>query len=217
MITIKLFLASSEELKYERKLVSDLIRYINYNWSKYDITVRLNEWEYCNSAMSKQHKQEDYNKELRQSNLCVILFWTRLGMYTSMELHLAYKMLVSDSELKQIRVLFKRSKDMSSELRDFKTNFEKDHKEFCNTFETGNQLLELIFNEIVCYTQRHINEERVLLSKKTNKIKKILHLTDPKEPEYTEFKTEIDDLQNEISKFDKISNEIKNTPITLLN
>lgn len=215
MKTLKIFLASSEELKYERKLVSELVTKLNYRWSKYNITIRLNEWEYCNSAMSKQHKQEDYNKELRQSNMCVILFWTRFGMYTSMELDLAYEMLVSDSELNQMRVLFKRSKDMSSELKVFKTNFEKDHIELCNTFETDNQLLKLIFNEIVSYTQRQINEERILLSKKTDKMKKILHLTDTEELEYTEYITEIDNLLNEISKLDKISKEIKNIYIPL--
>ena len=86
MKTIKIFLASSEELKPERLELADLVENINNVLEKQDITVRLVKWEYLDSSMGPQHKQEDYNDKLRECDICLVLYWTKFGMYTKIRI-----------------------------------------------------------------------------------------------------------------------------------
>ena len=72
MKIIKLFLASSEELKPERLVIAELITKLNYLWAEYDISIRLVKWEYLDSSMGTRHKQEDYNDYLRQCDMCTM-------------------------------------------------------------------------------------------------------------------------------------------------
>ncbi len=57
MNKIKIFLASSEELKSERLVIAELITKLNFLWAEYDISIRLVKWEYLDSSMGAQHKQ----------------------------------------------------------------------------------------------------------------------------------------------------------------
>ena len=113
MKIIKIFLASSEELKPERLVIAELITKLNYLWAEYDISIRLVKWEYLDSSMGAQHKQEDYNDYLRQCDMCVVLYWTKFGMYTEIELETAYKIFTSGGNLKQMAVMFKDGGDMT--------------------------------------------------------------------------------------------------------
>ena len=77
MKTIKLFLASSEELKHERLVIAEMVTQLNYSLAKFNVAIRLVKWEYLDSSMGVQHKQEDYNDYLRQCDMCVVLFWSK--------------------------------------------------------------------------------------------------------------------------------------------
>jgi len=137
MKTIKIFLASSEELKPERLVIAELITKLNYLWAEYDISIRLVKWEYLDSSMGTQHKQEDYNDYLRLCDMCVVVYWTKFGMYTEIELETAYQLLNSDSCLKHMCVIFKEGGDMTDSLKIFRNKYETElgqpSKQWLNT------------------------------------------------------------------------------------
>lgn len=82
MKTIKKFLASSEELKPERDEMDTLVGNLNLRLSLFDLNIQLVKWEFLDSSMGPKHKQEEYNEELRDCDICLVLFWTRFGDYT---------------------------------------------------------------------------------------------------------------------------------------
>ena len=147
MKTIKIFLASSEELKPERLVIAELVTKLNYIWAEFYISIRLVKWEYLDSSMGAQHKQEDYNDHLRQCDMCVVLYWTKFGMYTEIELETAYQLLNSDSCLKHMCVIFKEGGNMTDGLKSFRNKYETEHPELCNSFQIESQLKELIYQK----------------------------------------------------------------------
>lgn len=134
MTTIRIFLASSEELKCERLVLAEMITKLNYAWAEHDIVLRLVKWEYLDSSMGAQHKQEDYNDHLKECDMCAVLYWTKFGMYTEIELQTAYGLLDSGSCLKQLNVMFKDGGEMTDSLKSFRLKYEEEHPDLCCTF-----------------------------------------------------------------------------------
>ena len=62
MKTIKIFVASSEELKEERELMASLANDLSTKLEKIGIQVIAIEWENLDSSMGEPHKQEEYNE-----------------------------------------------------------------------------------------------------------------------------------------------------------
>ena len=58
MKTIKIFLASSEELKQERLELTEMVAHLNHTLKNRDLTVELVKWEHLDSSMGPLHKQE---------------------------------------------------------------------------------------------------------------------------------------------------------------
>ncbi len=54
--------------------------------------LHLEVWEDMDDAFNTTCKQEDYNEYLRKCQLCVVLFWTKVGKYTNQEFDLAYQL-----------------------------------------------------------------------------------------------------------------------------
>ena len=134
MKKIKIFLASSEELKEERKELADLVSNLNHILSRRDIFVDLVKWEYLDASMGELHKQEEYNAELRDCELCIVLYWTRFGMYTKTELDTAYSELKSGHNPRKLYVYFKFSENPSEDLRIFKESFPNEYGHFSTDF-----------------------------------------------------------------------------------
>ena len=86
MKTIKIFLASSEELKPEREMMASLANSLNTVLEKQGIQVIAVEWENLDASMGPLHQQEDYNIKLKECEMCMVLYWTKFGMYTKTEL-----------------------------------------------------------------------------------------------------------------------------------
>ncbi len=124
MKKIKIFLASSEELKRERLEIADLIGHMNLTLEHEDVRIYLVKWEYLDASMSELHKQEEYNKTLEQCDLCFVLFATRFGKYTESELKTAYEKLCGGGkENGKLTVFFKESDGETDELKEFKDSF----------------------------------------------------------------------------------------------
>lgn len=142
MRKIKIFLASSEELKAERLELAGLIGHLNYALEKNNVKVKLYlvKWEYLDASMSPIHKQEEYNKKLEECDICIVLFWTRFGKYTKTELDTAFRK-KREGSLKKLYVAFKDDADHETpELTDFKSGFDKNYELPYSTFHDAHEL-----------------------------------------------------------------------------
>jgi hypothetical protein len=90
MKTINIFLASSQELKDDRKEFQIRISQLNKTWIKKQIYLQLNVWEDFLDAMSQTRLQDEYNKTIRDCDIFVMLFFTKVGMYTGEEFEVAF-------------------------------------------------------------------------------------------------------------------------------
>ncbi len=80
--TIKVFLASSDELKIDRLEFGDLINRLNNIYRNRGIYIELLKWEGFDASISAQRKQSDYNEVVRSSDMFLALFHTKAGAFT---------------------------------------------------------------------------------------------------------------------------------------
>ncbi|MEM9449355.1 MAG: COR domain-containing protein [Cyanobacteria bacterium P01_E01_bin.6] len=85
MQTIKIFLASSSELKADREQFELFISRQNNHYFDRGIRLKLVIWENFLNAMSKTRSQDEYNKEIANCDVFVSLFHTKVGQYTEEE------------------------------------------------------------------------------------------------------------------------------------
>jgi hypothetical protein len=90
MLTKKIFLASSAELKEDRKEFEIFIGRKNKDWVDKGVFLDLVIWEDFLDAMSQTRLQDEYNKAIRECDLFVMLFWTKVGRYTEEEFETAF-------------------------------------------------------------------------------------------------------------------------------
>ena len=127
MKTIKIFLASSEELKDERNTMADLILHLNKLFKGRGLEFELEKWEYLDASMTGLRKQDEYNEVLKQCDICMVLFWRKFGSYTGEELDTAYQRMRQKEKPHKIYVFFKNpnSDEVTQELKDFIANYEQ--------------------------------------------------------------------------------------------
>ncbi len=87
---IKIFLASSSELKTDREQFEIFINRENNKLIEKGIYLKLELWEDFIDAMSETRLQEEYNRVVRQSDIFVSLFLTKVGKYTAEEFETAF-------------------------------------------------------------------------------------------------------------------------------
>jgi hypothetical protein len=90
MITKKIFLASSSELKEDRAEFQIFISRKNNDLVKKDVFLKVILWEDFLDAMSQTRLQDEYNKAIRDSDIFVMLFSTKVGQYTEEEFETAF-------------------------------------------------------------------------------------------------------------------------------
>jgi len=90
MITKKLFLASSAELKEDRRDFEVFINRKNKDWAARGVFLDLVIWEDFLDAVSQTRLQDEYNREIRRCDLFVMLCWTKVGRYTQEEFETAF-------------------------------------------------------------------------------------------------------------------------------
>jgi hypothetical protein len=90
MRKIKLFLASSSELKADREQFEIFIYRKCKAWFERGIFLHLDIWEDFLDAMSANGLQHDYNQAVKDSDIFVMLVWNKVGPYTSEEFSNAF-------------------------------------------------------------------------------------------------------------------------------
>ena len=86
----KIFLASSSELKEDRKQFEILINRKNKAWIDKGIFLELVIWEDFLDALSQTRLQDRYNEAIRECDIFVMLFFTKVGKYTNEEFETAF-------------------------------------------------------------------------------------------------------------------------------
>ncbi len=86
----KIFLASSSELKEDREKFEILINRKNQQWHDRGAFLDLEGWENFLDALSKSRLQGEYNKAIKECDIFVMLFWTKVGKYTEEEFETAF-------------------------------------------------------------------------------------------------------------------------------
>lgn len=90
MLTKRIFLASSSELKEDRKEFEIFINRKNKDLVNKDAFLELVVWEDFLDALSKTRLQDEYNKRIRECDVFVMLFCTKVGRYTEEEFETAF-------------------------------------------------------------------------------------------------------------------------------
>jgi hypothetical protein len=90
MIRKKLFLASSAELREDRTEFEIFINRKNKDWLDKGVFLDLVVWEDFLDAVSKTRLQDEYNEAIRECDLFVMLFFTKVGQYTEEEFETAF-------------------------------------------------------------------------------------------------------------------------------
>ena len=148
MPTINIFIASSAELKRERRVCVDLLLDMNQESENKARGVKYEPvlWEYMDSSMTVKRKEDEYLEELRKSDVCIALFWKTRGEYTVEELDVAVEEMQAGRKPRHVYVLYKEpSEDQTDELRDFKAHFAEQYKGIpVGTFEAVTGLREKV-------------------------------------------------------------------------
>ena len=140
MRIVKVFIASSEELQPERVRFDTLFNHLNYIFERRGIMLLPVKWEFLDASMGEEHKQEEYNRAIRECDLCVVMFWQKFGTYTYTELQVADAEQRAGRLPKKVYVFFKEPGDYTAEIETFKSGFEQEYGHFYSKFSTSDQL-----------------------------------------------------------------------------
>ena len=142
MKTIKIFLASSDELAEERQKFGNLIRQLDDIFIKRGIHIQLLVWEDMDPCYNNCRKQDEYNAWIRESQLFVALFYTRAGQYTLEELNVAQQENARKMEPKLM--IYCRSLQPGdveeNDLQEFKQTLDKELGHFWGNYATTDKL-----------------------------------------------------------------------------
>ncbi len=90
MSSTKIFLASSAELREDRREFESFINEENKSLHDDGVFFELVMWEDFIDALSKTRLQDEYNKSIKESDIFVMLFFTKVGKYTEEEFEIAF-------------------------------------------------------------------------------------------------------------------------------
>ena len=141
----------------------DLMQDMNEDIKGRDIKFKPVLWEYMDSSMRAARKEDEYLEKLRESEICIVLFWQTLGEYTVEELNVAADEMKNGRFPKEVHVLFKEpAENASKELISFKNGFSYtyalDQIVFENTKILRMQVEKLLTDYINIYTYKKENE-----------------------------------------------------------
>lgn len=115
MKIIKIFLASSSELERDRQEFEIFIARKNPEYIKHNCYLELVLWENFIDAMSITRLQDEYNNAIKECDIFVSLFYTKVGKYTEEEFFKAFSSFKVDNK-PIIYTYFKDSQIKMSEI-----------------------------------------------------------------------------------------------------
>jgi len=132
MRNIKLFLASGNTLKKDRDEIMLFLANKNQFLVKHGIFLELVRWEFLSSSFSETRKQDDFNKELEESEIFTCLIFDHIGQYTREEFDKAYQNYKQGKNPRKFYLYFKTlpkgKKEEAIEVYEFRQAIEKDEQ-----------------------------------------------------------------------------------------
>jgi len=155
---VRIFLASSEELADERKLLRQFFSEKNdrFQETSRGTYLKLENWEAMSGAMSPTRKQDDYNQRIEASDLFICLAHTKVGMYTEEEFDLAWATFQKNGKPRMLTYFKKDGVDPLSvldSLRKFHSKLTKELKHFPDAYKGYAELEGKIWKEIEGYLE----------------------------------------------------------------
>ena len=148
IIKIKIFLASSSELKDDREKFEIFINRQNKNYINEGVFLKLELWEDFLDAMSQTRLQDEYNKAIADCDVFVSLFYSKVGKYTEEEFWQALKTFKANNKL-LIYTYFKNANIQIGEIKEDDImslfNFKKKLKELGHFYTNYADINELKF------------------------------------------------------------------------
>ncbi|MEM8676884.1 MAG: hypothetical protein AAGF83_23980 [Cyanobacteria bacterium P01_G01_bin.67] len=142
---IKIFLASSSELKSDREQFEIFINRKNKEYIQRSIFLELVIWEDFLDAMSQTRLQDEYNKAITDCDVFVSLFKTKVGQYTEEEFLKALETFKLNNKL-LIYTYFRDSQISISQITDeigSLLNFKKRLNELGHFYSSYKEISEL--------------------------------------------------------------------------
>ena len=140
--TIKIFLASSDELADERIKFGDFIRSLDDTYEQRGFRIKLIKWEDLPMGYDGRPTQETYNEYVRQCDLFVSLFYTKAGEFTLEEYNVARQTQLEFGRptiYVFLQVLDKREQEDKS-LTDFKQTLSRTVRLYWTNYESSDSL-----------------------------------------------------------------------------
>ncbi len=176
MQKIKTFLASSNELKADRDQFEIFIRRKNNEWiAEGKPYLELQIWEEASDAMSATRSQDEYNKIIKEVDIFVMLFWTKVGKYTHEEFTLAKK-LFQETGKPRVLVYQKAANPENQEqsLKDFITSLlQKDKEYFWGNYDHFDTLARNFEKELRMFYSKYLADEQGKIREKANRSYKL--------------------------------------------
>jgi hypothetical protein len=143
MNLIKLFIASSAELDSDKTLFDVFFNSKNKDYRDRYVAFDHRTWKDFPSFMTETRLQDNYNKYIRDCDIVVFLFHTRMGQYTLEEFEIAHQQFIKSKGKKpRIYVYFKTGANTGDdpEIENFKQrNINLGH--FYDTYTSNDELL----------------------------------------------------------------------------
>ena len=89
MKNITVFLASSDELKNDRNSFHSLVASLDEIFEPRGYRIRCRRWEDFSAFCTGSRTQDDYNRIVRASDICICMFHRKAGEYTIEEFNQA--------------------------------------------------------------------------------------------------------------------------------
>ena len=152
MATIKIFIASSEELDYERQVIGNLVRRLDDIYEAHDTRIKLFEWEDFDAAYNDKRKQDEYNEKVRESDIFLALFHLRGGKFTIEEFNEAWEKQTHNSNFKAY-VYFRELENgevASDELKKFQEQLKTKKHPYVRTYANRDSLKLQLVAQLLC-------------------------------------------------------------------
>jgi hypothetical protein len=170
MKTIKIFLASSNDLQEERDAIELLVSRENKKYAVRGIQFEIVRWEQLLQSFQPKRIQDFFNEKMLECHSLIALFYNRFGDFTLEEFQTAYKSFKKGNNPRHIFVFFKSAlisnvqiNEQIIQVNKLKKSIER-HKQIYCTYENLDQLkfkikeqMDLILE--TCHKSTPVSEE----------------------------------------------------------
>ena len=177
MKTIKIFLASSNELKQDREKFEIEINRKNKLWLEKQVFLHLEIWEDLTERMSLTRSQDEYNQKIKEADLFVLLAYSKVGMFTEEEFETAF----GSFQAKKKPFIFTYFKDIETGKEDsldiFKNklkdlgHFYTSYSDFNDLWNKFNKELDRLLLDDFLLNNQYKKNETIVINNKGAKIK----------------------------------------------